>query len=322
MVFHLPPSMLAGAVAPFYQSLIDGILARGGVARVVPHLRESVAGEVAADAGFHILDHGAVRHPRVLNTGVAYLYPFRNMDPWGIRATSSIWAKVFDPASIPVAEARAFADRLRHRLVRARQSRYEQAEVVVKIPQNCIAVFLQAEAHRGVGETCHLTLREMVKALIARDDRRPIVIKPHPRDFSEATHRFLRQLARKDARVMVTPANIHDILSVASVVVTINSAVGIEAMLHGRPVVLCGKADFHHAAVTVFSPAGLSAGIAEAEARLWPHDGFLTWYFSRQCLQAGKPGLVDDFLVKIAETGFDPAQLGLRAGADLTGGFS
>ena len=314
--------MLAGQVAPFYQVLIDGIISRGGAVQVVPHVRENVGAEVAADAGFHILDHGAVRHQRVLNTGVAYLYPYRNMDPWGIRAESSIAAKVFDPAVIPAAEALAFADRLRYRLLRTRSSRYEQPGAVTLLPQGCIAVFLQSEAHRSVAETCHLTLREMVRAVVARDDPRPIVIKPHPRDFSEDTHRFLRQLARKDARVTVTQANIHDILAAASVVVTINSAVGIEAMLHGRPVVLCGKADFHHAAVTVFSPAGLSAGIAEAEARLWPHDGFLTWYFSRHCLQAGKPGLVDDFLVKIAETGFDPAQLGLRAGADLTGGFS
>ena len=311
-MFHLP----TGEVAPFYQSLIDGIFSRGGVAQVVAHVRGSVAAEVAADGGFHILDHGAFRHQRVLNCGVAYLYPFRNIDPWGIRAESSIWAKLFDPATIPAAEARAFADRLRHRLVRTRQSRYDQPEARLPIPRNCIAVFLQSEAHRGVGETCHLTLRDMVSALIARSDPRPIVIKPHPRDFSEPTHRFLRQMARQADRVTVSPANIHDILAAAAVVVTINSAVGIEAMLHGRPVVLCGKADFHHAAVTVRQRDDLSAAIAAAEAQVWPHDAFLTWYFARQCLQAGKPGLIDDFLVKIAETGFDLGQLGLRAGAD------
>ena len=315
MVFHLPK----GEVAPFYQNLIDGVFARGGVATVVEHRREAVADQVAA-GGFHILDHGTVRHPRVLNSGVAYIYPFRNMDPWGIRAESSIWAKVFDPAEIPAAEAQAFGDRLRHRLVRARASRYDQPQALLAVPQKCIAVFLQAEAHRGVGETCHLNLRGMVKALIGRDDPRPIVVKPHPLDFSAETHRFLRQMARKDRRVTVMQANIHDILAAASVVVTINSAVGIEAMLHGRPVVLCGKADFHHAAVTVVSADAMSAGMAEAEGRVWPHDAFLTWYFARQCLQAGKPGLVDDFLVKIAETGFDLGQLGLRAGADTTGG--
>lgn len=315
-MFHLP----RGEVAPFYQSLIDGIFSRGAVARVVEHDRVAVAGQVAADGAFHIIDHGALRHPRVLNSGVAYLYPFRNMDPWGIRAESSIAAKRFDPATIAPEKAREFADRLRYRLVRQRQSRYDQPETVLPVPKDCIAVFLQSEAHRGVGETCHLTLRQMVQTLIERSDPRPIVIKPHPRDFSEATHRFLRQMARKDRRVTVSIANIHDILAVAAVVVTINSAVGIEAMLHGRPVVLCGRADFHHAAMTVVSPEGMSAGIAGAEARIWPHDAFLTWYFAGNCLQAGKPGLVDDFLVKIAETGFDLGQLGLRADKDPSGG--
>ena len=63
----------------------------------------------------HILDHGRLRHPRALNAGVAYVYPFWHLDPWGIRAFSSIAEKTFDPASIPPGPARAFADRLRGR---------------------------------------------------------------------------------------------------------------------------------------------------------------------------------------------------------------
>jgi hypothetical protein len=139
-----------------------------------------------------------------------------------------------------------------------------------------------------------------VRALIARDDPRPIVIKPHPLDQDPATRQFLSRMA-KDPRVMVTGANIHDILSRAAVAVTINSAVGLEAMLHGVPVVLCGKADFHHAAVTVTDKAALSPAIDQACAARWPHDAYLTWYFDRQCLNAGKPTLVDDFLARIAQ---------------------
>ncbi len=242
---------------------------------------------------------------------MAYLYPFRNLDPWGIRAQSSIAAMVFDPQAIDGAVAQEFADRLRCRLVAKRPSRYEQPPDIAALPKGCVAVFLQSEAHRGVAETCYLGARAMVKAVLDGAGPRPVVIKPHPRDFSEDTHRWLRQIARKDRRVTISMANIHDILAACAVVVTINFATGIEAMLHGRPVVLCGHADFHHAAVTIRQAPDMAKGIAEAEARAWPHDAFLYWYFALNCLQAGRASLLDEFLARIAATGFDLTALGL-----------
>ncbi len=283
---------------PYYEKLLAGLAERGHAVRTTPHLRDRVADEVAGDNAFHIIDHGTLRHPRALNTGIAYLYPFWNLDPWGIRALSSIGARPFDPAMVPADEARAFADRLRTQLVAARTSRYAQPQGRSALPPHAIAVFLQAEAHRGLAETCHLSMRQMVRALVARDDPRPILIKPHPKDTDPATRRFLSRLG--DPRVQVVDANIHDILAVADVSVTINSAVGIESMLHGVPVVLCGQADFHHAAVTVRRASDLDSSLEDATARFWNHDAFLHWYFAGNCLNAGKPSLVDDFLGKVA----------------------
>lgn len=283
---------------PYYVKLISGLRDRGIPVATLPHDRATTLATAEALPGWHIVDHGSLRHPRLLNTGIAYIYPFWNLDPWGIRALSSIAAKPFVPGNM--AEAAGFAARLRKRLVAARTSRYPQPEAVVPVPEGCIAVFLQSEAHRDVAETCHLTMREMLAALLARPDPRAIVVKPHPRDTDPGTRRYLNRLARGDARVQVVEANIHDILTRASVAVTINSAVGIEAHLHRVPVVLCGRTDFHHAAVTVTEAAGMEAGIARAISTAWPHDAFLHWYFVGQCLNAGKPSLVDDFLAKLA----------------------
>lgn len=279
--------------------------------QILVHYREQVSDQIAADEGFHIIDHGAVRHPRVLNTGTAYVAPFRNLDPWGIRAFSSIAALKFDGARYGHKAARLFRERLCQRLVAARVSRYQQPENLTVIPQNCIAVFLQSEAHRLVGETCFLTMREMVVALTQRADPRPIVIKPHPRDFDSETHAWLRQQERNDPRIRIVAANIHDIIAAADVVVTINSAVGIEAMIHGKPVVLCGHSDFHHCAETVRAIAEMDAKIAQAEARIWPHAAFLFWYFIKNCVAGGRDSLIDDVLAKIAATGFDVGRFGL-----------
>ena len=286
---------------PYYTKLIHGLTALGMQVETVLHDRLTTLLSVDATPGIHIVDHGHQRHPRLLNTGIAYIYPFWNLDPWGIRALSSLSALAFDPALVDATAAAEFTKRLRKRLVAQRSSRYPQPAERVDMPMGCVAVFLQSEAHRGVQETCYLSLRQMVAALLARQDRRPIVIKPHPRDTAPATHAYLARLAARDTRVQVVDANIHDILAQASVVVTINSAVGIEAHLHRVPVVLCGLSDFHHAAVTVKSPSEMDAAIALAEATDWPHDAYLQWYFADHCLNAGKPALVQDFLEKVAK---------------------
>jgi hypothetical protein len=305
-VFHLPGSALRdpGLMKPYYVKVTEGLRARGFDVASVVHDRALVPAQVEADAAFHIVDHGAHRHPRLLNTGIAYVYPFWHLDPWGIRAASSIAEKPFSVDGLDPDEARAFAERLRKRLVTPRRSRYEQPRKRADLPAGSIAVFLQSEAHRGVSETCHLSLREMVKAVIARDDPRPIVIKPHPRDADPATRRFLNRVAGRDARVLITDANIHDILAKAAVCVTINSAVGIEAMMHHRPVVLCGRADFHHCATTVTSAVDLDRALTESGQTDRPYDAYLYWYFGLNCLSAGQPSLVEDFLARIRATGY------------------
>ena len=310
VTIHLPPSQLGGEIMPFYARLTEGLRALGHPVSHILHDRATAAATVEATEGFHILDHGRTFHPRARNAGVAYVYPFWHLDPWGIRAFASIAAQPFDPAIIPKGPARAFADRLRARLVAGRKSRYAQPQARMDLPQGSIAVFLQDESHRDLTETCHLTMDQILQALLARDDPRPILVKPHPLDSDETRHRRLRRLARQDRRVLVVAANIHDMIAAASVVVTINSATGLEAMMQGKPVILCGRADFHHNATTVTSAAELDAALS-APARTRDDDAYLYWYFRQMCLSAQSPTLVDDILTRIAAQGFDPAAFGL-----------
>lgn len=314
ITFHVAGSVLRDRwrLGQFYGPLADGLRARGADVRLVVHERDKVAAQVAMDDGFHVIDRGQMRHPRVLNSGIAYIQPFRNMDPWGIRAFSSIADKHFDPARIPVEAAASFAARLRDRLIGGRSSRYAQPEEVVPVPAGSIAVFLQTESHRLVGETCYLSMRRMVKALMARDDPRAICIKPHPRDADTDTFEWLHEQAEADPRVQIVAANIHDILAACDVVVTINSAVGIEAMLHGKPVVLCGHADFHHAAVTVKTADAMDEGVARSLATPWAHEAYLYWYFVRHCLSPLRKTLVQDFLGKVSGAGYNVARFGLE----------
>jgi hypothetical protein len=313
VVFHIPGSVLKDAhlLAEVYGKMGGALQAMGVPVRFLVHDRVNVPREIEADRGFHILDHGRTRHPRVLNCGSAYISPFRYLDPWGIRAFSSIAGQVFDAKRIPFEAAHGFHARLVKRLVETRRSRYHQPETSVPVPANCIAVFLQTEQHRSVGETCYLSMREMVLALLARTDPRPIVIKPHPRDVDFSTLDWLANLVPTDARLHIIPANIHDILEACDVVVTINSAVGIEAMVHSKPVVLCGHCDFHHCAETAKQISDLDGAIARAEATEWPFAAFLTWFYRRKCIDPRSETLGQHILARISHTGFDVSVLGV-----------
>lgn len=321
LTFHMSPELLTGAepLPAFYSLLWEGLRARGAEVRLLDKGREAMLQALAADQGFHIAHHGRLRHPRLLNSGVAYMYPFYNLDPWGIRALSSIAERPFDAGAVPMDLARPFVRHLRRRMVEQRRSRYPQPMAVAHLPKGAIAVFLQTEDHRDVAENCYLNQREMLWGLIGRSDPRPILVKPHPRDTNPATMDRLSRMARRHPKMQVVDANIHDMIAAADVVVTINSATGIEAMLHKKPVVLCGQSDFHHAAVTCRSPSDLDNAIARAEAAKPAYAAFLWWYFAQNCLSARSPTLVDDFLARIAATGYDVAALGMEAGAQGVG---
>ena len=288
VVFHVPRSWLrlgGPGLHRFYLRVTEGLEARGVRFEVMILDRDSLERTVAADDAIHVGHHGRFAHPRVRNADVAYIYPFWNFDPKGIRAFSSIGDSTFPQDRIDPDVARPFFRRLRQRIVGQRTSRYAQPQALSDTGPICAAVFLQSEGHRVVGETCYLDRWAMV------------VVKPHPRDRDPGTAEALRALQARYPHLQVSAANIHDLIAAADRVVTINSAVGIEAYLHRKPVVLCGQSDFHHIADVAHDAAALRSTLVRAPKRR-AYDKFIWWYFADQCLDIGAPDLVERFCAR------------------------
>ena len=205
---------------PFYQKLTAGLSERAEI-RLVPIEREGLLDRIEATAGVHIVNHGRVTHPRALNSGIAYIYPFWHLDPSGIRAFSSIGETVFRPSDVDGEVARGLFRRLRGRLVEGRTSRYEQPEEIADLGTVKAAVFLQSEGHRTVGETLYLDRWAMVRGVLEAVDG-PVVVKPHPRDLDPETGDGLEALQVEYPHLVVTLANIHDVIRAVERVVTIN----------------------------------------------------------------------------------------------------
>lgn len=301
---HLPMPFLLGLekIPPYFHKLRDGLEARGIRVEIEALERDTLLARVQADANFHIVNHGDLAHPRILNTALAYIAPFWYLDAVGVRRAAAIGGRDFDPDTVDLLAARRFFQALRRRVVEARISRYAQPQGRAEFAPGRIAVFLQNET---ADAEAFVPRAAMIAALLDRHDPAEIVLKPHPRDKSAATRDLLAQSAARDPRVKVSEANLHDILSGASVTVTINSGVGLESHLHRVPVVLCGPADFHHGCATARDAFGLDAAIARARNTLWPHEAFLFWFLKLNCVNAGAPDMIEDVLARIAATGFD-----------------
>jgi hypothetical protein len=79
----------------------------------------------------------------------------------------------------------------------------------------------------------------------AESRSRPVAIKPHP--GNEHDREVLEALDRRcrDSRfVLRVDGNIHDLVSRSTVVFTINSGVGFESLIHGKPIVTFGDSDY------------------------------------------------------------------------------
>ena len=299
MVFHVPRSWLSlggQGLAPFYVRLLDGLKTRKVSFEVEVLDRDALPERVARDDAIHVVHHGRYAHPRVRNADVAYIYPFWNFDAQGIRAFSSIGRAEFPQGDIDPEVARPFFRRLRKRMLGRRTSRYAQPEAITDVGAMKAAVFLQSEGHRVVGETCYLDRWQMLDSVCSAVDG-PVVVKPHPRDNDPATAEGLRERIARFPHLRVSEGNIHDLIAAAERVITINSAVGIEAYLHRKPVVLCGQSDFHHIADVAQSESDLAA-IVTGRLRKRSFDKFIWWYFADQCLSSVDGDLADRVMLR------------------------
>jgi len=271
---------------PFYQKLTAGFDEIGVAWRLQAMDRAKAAQQIEDDAWFHIFNHGEVTHARAMNAAIAYVYPFWHMDPQGIRARSSVSDMTFRAGQIDTEKSRKFFGKLRRRLVDARTSRYAQPQEHTSMPEDAVAVFFQDEEHRVTGESAYMDRWTMLETVLKNWDG-SVVVKPHPKDSDPMVGDRLEAMQKVYPDLHVSTGNIHDILAQCQRVVTINSAVGIEAYLHRKPVILCGQADFHHVADVAKTPEKLAI-LLEQEPRGRVYAKYLYWYFRLQCLDASR----------------------------------
>jgi hypothetical protein len=199
---------------------------------------------------------------------------------------------------------------LRARHVEKRQSKYAQPEGQATFPPGALSVFFQGSYPVASGATFISDL-EMLRTVLRHAGDRPVIAKPHPLVSAPEDIAAAKALAQRDSRLIVTQANVHDILAASAATVSINSTVALEGFLHRVPAILFGRADFHHFAGTVARPDDFDAVLAQELTRKGGYAQYLTWYFRQNCVPLHAKDLEARIWRIFSDAGFDRARFGL-----------
>lgn len=283
-------------------ALADHARAAGWAVELVEYSREGA--DLALRSGGHlhvVMEDRPLYGPNIFNAVPGYLRGWWYFDELGTRNNSSARLRRFDPRLVADSFATRFHARLADEFIGKNFSKFQQAaRQSSSIEPGALALFAQdfqpPRWHRH-----HVSVQGLITAAIAARGGRALYIKPHPNNTAEERAWIA---ARHDpgAGVHVTGASIHDLLAGCACALTVTSAVGFEAFLHRKPVVLAGQTDFAQNAITLTDAAALPQALAEAMARDWPHEAFVTW-FLRQNLHEDHPRALPDLLAKIAAKG-------------------
>lgn len=320
IVFHLPGRFLENyATCPHLQlqAYIHGLVTkRGGTIEVRRHderchdPKETDWSDLFEPDKLHLVENGMVQCAGVLNTALAYLPPFYHLDAEGALANGSAASTSNGMANVDPEKTHLFWQNLQSRFVATRISRYSHPKQFERIPEGCIAIFLQGDNSQRWG-TAHCDTEAMIRAVAKNSNGRPVVVKAHPVSNGENDRKLILKLLSEGLDLFLTEANIHDILSKCEVTVSFNSAVAIEGFFYNKPAILFGRSDFHHCCETVSDPKNFSEALSRALTSSWNYPAYLYWYFTTFCFSLNDPEVDNAIMKRFNDVGFSAHRLGM-----------
>lgn len=310
--------------AAFADLLGDAFRGRGcDLRRIeVPLWRVTTAWVEALDVDLVFLPHTqrfelpGLRRPAWFYMQQAFPWLF-SLDPLGWSAAGARYP-CDDGAGDP---ARGTFERYAERLVggnasklaqpprRRRHDLVAQGEIP---PEPYIFLPCQRPNDRSIRYFCDHDAAEVVAAVAGWAQRRgmPLVLKAHP--GNPASARPLRRAA-EGTGARWSDASVHDLIAHSAAVYVVNSGVGLEALLHDKPVATFGRVEYD--AVTVHGDLGAldrtwqAVTDADPARRRSAYRRFLDWYCRLYCVdmsdrcsaEARLAGLVGEVLAGSAE---------------------
>jgi len=153
-----------------------------------------------------------------------------------------------DLGSTSAADAEAFCSAMRNEFLSNGRSKIDQP-ALNPIPENVkpyLLAPLQTPGDDVIMYHSPLSIIEYVSALAQWADRRRhnVVFKLHPGQKQPAIEAEVRKWMDASPYVFLLNENIHSLILESQAVVVINSGVGFESLIHGKPVITLGACDY------------------------------------------------------------------------------
>jgi hypothetical protein len=235
-----------------------------------------------------------------------YFRPLFVLDPLGWGAGSSVYPVAADALPPAVLGAwdeyrAAFLEgRLPSKFAQAGRDAWPQLVARRDLPeQPYLFMPIQIPDDRVVLDFSEVGMLDALHAALAlaRQDGCRLVLKAHPANPA-ATAALAAEL--DDPCVHWTRAHVHDVLTHARGVVTVNSGVGFEALLANRPLVCLGRCEYDavaHAATPATLGEAWRRACAEPDAeREQRYARFVDWFLARHAVDLSRPRQSDPVL--------------------------
>jgi Capsule polysaccharide biosynthesis protein len=185
------------------------------------------------------------------------------------------------------------------RYVSTNVSKYLQASRGKPISSPYVFVALQIPTDI-VSRLAYISGTELLKNVVAhyRGTGVKVVVKRHPFCGSMGVQKCLDELEAA-GDIILTENSIHSIIANAQLVLTVNSGVGLEALIQGKSVIVSGACDYSYAATTVRGPEELReilfSNPASTERRI---QELLYYYVHRFTLPASDVECIRDRIIE------------------------
>ncbi|RYD49726.1 MAG: hypothetical protein EOP85_01065 [Verrucomicrobiaceae bacterium] len=156
-------------------------------------------------------------------------------------------------ASVPPEALRQNYEDLKNLYVAANVSKYQQPEENIPIQGDYVFVALQIPTDI-VSRLAWINGLDLLDTVVAhyQGTGTQVVVKRHPFCGSKSVQKHLKTLEESGA-IIRTKNSVHSLITDARRVFTVNSGVGLEALLQGKSVVVTGACDYAHAVTSARS---------------------------------------------------------------------
>jgi len=235
-------------------------LCRSGVPFAV-HAQKSYAPDFYPTEGeIHLTWHTRGLRENTFHVKDAELPGLFYIDPYGY----SGWAEMSCPEThsaimkgATIAEIRRSHRALYARYVEQQESKYKQQKRNFRGRRPYVFFALQT-VDDEVMDLANIDMLDFLKwvGAVAKRNSLNLVVKRHPMCDSGRVSDLLKEM-ESEAHVCVTDASIHEIIPGAEAVLTVNSGVGLEALLHLKHVFVAGDASYQSCCHRIDSLAGV-----------------------------------------------------------------